>query len=637
MYVLKAGKVVEQGFRGDLEEAVDYDQEEEEGGKGEFRRMMASQQGRAAFEPAVVQQRQPEEVVECPSSPPLKHQSILPLRPLTFGNWNWMLDAVAELTKPSTLAPAPPPSPTDTTTTTGLTVPELAYLPPGMTKKRRTLTARLSRLALPFASQQSQTLPQTHARPPRPPLPPLQVEPHGKRRPSSAMFPSTPLTIDTFTGPFSPLSSKSRRFSAPMQTPTSATFTVVDREWEGDNYNKDKVGWWDIDLEEAEFEKEKTAVTRSGTVVHEKRRNMSRDGGGRAVRKRCAVDVLLDSEMDKKTSGGDERQQQARVPSFFETTARTLPLIPCKRLFGFALVLCTLSGLMTPVFSYLLSRLLFEVSLGGTNTAVINRFGGLLLLVCAFDGALLGSKYTLLEIVSMRWATRLRRRALGRVLAQDRAWFDGGSGQTPTTTTTTTTQGVVQTLVKDAEDARGLIGSVYGQMFVVSTMVGTGLVWAMVLGWELTLAGLAIGPVFAVVMGLQARWAGRAEARSKCAREGVCEAYYDALKDVRGVRALGGCGFRKAYEARFEESVERAMRAGVKGAFVEGSGFGVANGMIYFAEAGLFYVGALLIERGVFGYLRMVEVLNLVVFSVSIGAQLMVFSTFSLPRLIEAF
>ena len=39
-------------------------------------------------------------------------------------------------------------------------------------------------------------------------------------------------------------------------------------------------------------------------------------------------------------------------------------------------------------------------------------------------------------------------------------------------------------------------------------------------------------------------------------------------------------------------------------------------------------MGAVLIQKGVFGYLRMVEVLNLVVFSVTIGAQLMAFSEF---------
>ena len=94
----------------------------------------------------------------------------------------------------------------------------------------------------------------------------------------------------------------------------------------------------------------------------------------------------------------------------------------------------------------------------------------------------------------------------------------------------------------------------------------------------------------------------------------MSKAYYDVLKHVYAVRALGGGGFRVAYERAFDRSVEVAMKASVKGAFVEGSGYGVASGMIY-SEAGLFYVGALLMKKGVFWYLRMVEVLNLPIFS----------------------
>jgi len=71
---------------------------------------------------------------------------------------------------------------------------------------------------------------------------------------------------------------KSRRFSAPGQTPTSATFTVVDREWEdleqkGTDSKEDYDSWW---KQEEEFEKEKKAIARSGSVVHEKRKQMSR-------------------------------------------------------------------------------------------------------------------------------------------------------------------------------------------------------------------------------------------------------------------------------------------------------------------------------------------------------------------------
>jgi ATP-binding cassette, subfamily B (MDR/TAP), member 1 len=98
---------------------------------------------------------------------------------------------------------------------------------------------------------------------------------------------------------------------------------------------------------------------------------------------------------------------------------------------------------MTPVFSYLLSRLLFEVSEGGTNIKLINRFGGILLLVCAFDGLFLGGKYVIMEVVSTRWVTKMRENALERVLAQDKAWFDGYSPRSSSSsaeTTTTATQ-----------------------------------------------------------------------------------------------------------------------------------------------------------------------------------------------------
>lgn len=64
----------------------------------------------------------------------------------------------------------------------------------------------------------------------------------------------------------------------------------------------------------------------------------------------------------------------------------------------------------------------------------------------------------------------------------------------------------------------------------------------------------------------------------------------------------------------------------MRGALVEGCSFGVANGLIYLAEALLFFVGAELVANGTYTYLRMVEVLNLVVFTVTIGAQLMAFS-----------
>jgi ATP-binding cassette subfamily B (MDR/TAP) protein 1 len=86
-------------------------------------------------------------------------------------------------------------------------------------------------------------------------------------------------------------------------------------------------------------------------------------------------------------------------------------------------------------------------------------------------------------------------------------------------------------------------------------------------------------------------------------------------------------GFENVFLDRFNKSAENALHTGVRGAFVEGCTYGVASSLIYLSEALLFYVGAVLVSQGTYTYLQMVQVLNLVVFTVSIGSQLMTFST----------
>lgn len=93
--------------------------------------------------------------------------------------------------------------------------------------------------------------------------------------------------------------------------------------------------------------------------------------------------------------------------------------------------------------------------------------------------------------------------------------------------------------------------------------------------------------------------------------------------------------FEGIFQAQFDKSADLALSTGVRGAFVEGCTYGVASALIYLAEALLFYVGAVLIARGTYTYLQMVEVLNLVVFTVTIGSQLMAFSKSAFVDVLE--
>jgi ATP-binding cassette, subfamily B (MDR/TAP), member 1 len=115
---------------------------------------------------------------------------------------------------------------------------------------------------------------------------------------------------------------------------------------------------------------------------------------------------------------------------------------------------------MTPIFSFLPSRLLYEVFSGAQNVSTINQFGGLVLGMAALDGVFLGLKYYVMEYCCMSWITNL-------------------------------------------QDARNLISVVWAQFLVVSAMLGVGFIWALTGGRQLTLAGFAVAPVFAGFMVLQ--------------------------------------------------------------------------------------------------------------------------------------
>lgn len=178
-------------------------------------------------------------------------------------------------------------------------------------------------------------------------------------------------------------------------------------------------------------------------------------------------------------------------------------------------------------------------------------------------------------------------------------------------------------LVKDGEDARDLVAVVWGQGCVVFSMLCVGLVWAFVTGWQVTLVGVGLAPVFAACMAVQSRLVAKCELRNKRAREEVAKGYYETLSNIRGIRCMA---FEGIFRSHFDLATDKALTTGVRGAFVEGCTHGLASALIYLAEALLFYVGAVLIARGTYTYLQMVEVLNLVVFSVTIGSQLMAFT-----------
>ncbi|KAN0136949.1 P-loop containing nucleoside triphosphate hydrolase protein [Lactarius tabidus] len=416
-------------------------------------------------------------------------------------------------------------------------------------------------------------------------LPPVPRE----RRPST-------LAIDI---PFpSPAVTTTSRHLSLQFSPTSPAYTLG---YSGSTLHED-----------SDSEDEKQALTRGATAARRRQDSVS----SKRERKRWDNVMLQPGKNATVNSVVVEQPpaSDASHESFISLVREVYPTMPHKPLIALGIVIAMISGSITPLFSFVLSRLLFEVAQGAKDVSVINMFGGLVLAVAMADGLFVGLKFLVFETAGSLWVSRLRTISYRLVLSQDKRWFDRSENAAVK---------LCQIFARDGDDARSLIATVLSQAVVVTSMLAVGLIWALVRGWQLTLVGFAIAPVFVVTMVVQSRLVAKYALRNKRAREQVAKEYYDTIINIRGIRAMG---FESVFQERFDGSADRALNTGVRGAFVEGCTYGVASSLIYLSEALLFYAGAVLVSNGTYSYLQMVQVLNLVVFSVSIGSQLMAFT-----------
>lgn len=202
--------------------------------------------------------------------------------------------------------------------------------------------------------------------------------------------------------------------------------------------------------------------------------------------------------------------------SFAQLARRYYRTIPNKRLLFVGFSLCLVTGACTPVFAFLLSKLLSN--LGNPDPSTSATVISLCVLLVAFvNGLSVFLKYYLLERCAMGWVVALRREAFSRILQQDKPWFDRGENSSSV---------LSQAIVKDTHDARSMVATILGQSLVVVFMLIMGLAWAFSSGWELTLVGLGLAPAFVLFTHLQAGRLSSIEARNRGLRADISTMFH---------------------------------------------------------------------------------------------------------------
>ena len=262
---------------------------------------------------------------------------------------------------------------------------------------------------------------------------------------------------------------------------------------------------------------------RQGALTHvvASRRRFYDGASGKHERKRWdAIINKLDpfeGQTIKEVTVEEPLQVDTTQESLFSVLRTAYSTIPCRPLIGLGTIFAIICGATTPVFSFMLSRLIFEVSNGAEDVSIINSFCGIILTVAVANGLFVGLKFIALETAGQLWVSHLRTTCYRLVLAQDKRWFDRSENAASE---------LCRVLMLDGGDASLLVSTVIPQSAVIFSMLTVGLIWALVRGWQLTFVGFAIGLVYILTMVVQSRLVAECEVRNKRAREEVARGYY---------------------------------------------------------------------------------------------------------------
>jgi ATP-binding cassette subfamily B (MDR/TAP) protein 1 len=259
----------------------------------------------------------------------------------------------------------------------------------------------------------------------------------------------------------------------------------------------------------------------------------------------------------------------------------------------------------TPAFAFVFAQLLSIYYLPSDQTAQARRWALALLGIALVDGVATYYMHYALENTGQAWVNALRLEALKRILAQPKSWFDEERNAPAK---------LNDTLDRNAEEMRNLIGRFAGLIFTAALMLIISIVWSTIISWKLTLLTIACGPIIYANTWVFNWVSGRWEHKCNKASDHTASIFTETFANIRVVRALT---LEEYFNRKHTKAVKDTYSTGISRAAYSGTLFGVGDSISYFVIATIFYYGTTLVSSGKLGVTSTIEVINLLIFGLA--------------------
>lgn len=334
-------------------------------------------------------------------------------------------------------------------------------------------------------------------------------------------------------------------------------------------------------------------------VYHSLRRKLVRD-------RHCATDE--EASIGAPTTKPTDRDSTLRILKEIFITIDDKPLLLLGLLFTIA------NGVSNPVFSFAFSNLITTIvpkQDGTESQANTSLKWAMVVLAVAFIDGLTTYFRIALDTVAERWVFKLRSEMFQSIVHGQIEWFNK-ENHSP--------DALSHLLVNHTDDMRMIITRFFSAATTILVLAFTALLWCFIVGWRLTLIGMAMLPGFLIASKIYKFVTDRWEEEYQKANEQTIELVSEVVKKIKSVKTLGlEAHFTDAFKAR-ENYTDRI---GFRKAFFIGFGYGLSHLFMFVTIGVLLWYGMNQISTGNYSLQQTMLVFTLLVFSLVTVSQLM--------------
>ncbi|XP_053373101.1 ATP-dependent translocase ABCB1-like isoform X2 [Mercenaria mercenaria] len=263
-----------------------------------------------------------------------------------------------------------------------------------------------------------------------------------------------------------------------------------------------------------------------------------------------------------------------------------------------------LNGGLMPAFAVIFAEILgvFSIESKDEQEKEITRYvlmfvglAGLSLITYFLQGYMFGRSGEYLTL-------RLRSLSFKAMLRQEIAFFDDHDNSVGALCTRLST---------DASQVQGAAGAKLGSSLMGLCSILTGLIIAFIYSWKLTLLIIAFLPFLVIGGALQMKMLAGAAGKNKEALEAAGKIAIESIENIKTVASLTR---EEMFYKKFSAELDIPYNEALKKAHVIGISFSFSQGVIFFAYAASFWLGAYLIQQSEIDYVDVFKVFSAIVF-----------------------